>query len=81
MISRPSRPICGPYRFYRPGAKAVVAVSPRGNEHVYPSIRAAVVDIDSISESQYRTAARRVAAGGGYIGNWYLEAYSNNVEA
>lgn len=81
MYSRPNRPICGPYRFYRPGATPVAAVSPRGNQHVYPSIRAAIADIDSIPENQYRTAARRVAEGGGYVNSWYFEDYRTYVGA
>jgi len=50
----------------------VVAVSPRGNRHIYPSISEFVRDVRAIDNSQRRTANRRVTAGGGYINNWYV---------
>ena len=50
----------------------VVAVSPYGNTHIYPSITEFVRDVEGLDVSQRRTANRRVADGGGYIGNWYV---------
>ena len=50
----------------------VVAISPRGNTHIYPSITEFVRDVEGLDISQRRTANRRVTAGGGYIENWYV---------
>ncbi len=50
----------------------VVAVSPLGNSHIFPSITEFVRDVEGLDMSQRRTASRRVASGGGYIENWYV---------
>ena len=50
----------------------VVAVSPRGNRHIFPSISEFTRDVQSIDFSQRRTANRRVSSGGGYLNGWYV---------
>ena len=50
----------------------VVATSPRGGEHVYPSITEFVRDVEGLDVSQRRTANRRVTDGGGYVDGWYV---------
>lgn len=50
----------------------VVAISPRGNTHIYPSITEFVRDVEGLESSQRRTANRRVTSGGGYVDNWYV---------
>jgi hypothetical protein len=50
----------------------VVAISPRGNTHIYPSITEFVRDVEGLDNSQRRTANRRVTSGGGYVDNWYV---------
>lgn len=67
-----SRPVNEIPRLNRGNSRPVVAVSPRGNRHIYPSITEFVTDVDSIDASQRRTANRRVAAGGGYINGWFV---------
>lgn len=68
-----SRPVNYVPRLKRGNAIPVVAVSPQGNTHLYPSISEFVTDVDSLGESKRRTATRRVAEGGGYVGGWYVQ--------
>jgi len=56
----------------RGNAVPVVAISPLGGSHIYPSITAFVDDVEGLELSQRRTATRRVTSGGGYVGNWYV---------
>lgn len=56
----------------RGNAIPVVATSPRGGEHIYPSITQFVRDVEGLDMSQRRTANRRVTAGGGYVDGWYV---------
>ena len=67
-----SRPTSFIPKLRRGNSIPVVAVSPRGNTHIYPSITEFVRDVESLDLSQRRTANRRVAAGGGYVENWYV---------
>lgn len=67
-----SRPTSYIPKFESGNSIPVVAVSPRGNTHVYPSISEFVRDVQAIDNSQRRTANRRVTAGGGYINDWYV---------
>lgn len=71
-IYQNSRPAKYIPRLARGNAIPVVAISPRGNAHVYPSVTEFVRDVESLSLSQRRTANRRVASGGGFVGNWYV---------
>ncbi len=56
----------------RGNAIPVVAISPMGGSHIYPSITSFVSDVEGLDLSQRRTATRRVTSGGGYVGNWYV---------
>jgi hypothetical protein len=67
-----SRPTSFIPRITRGNSVPVVAISPLGNSHIYPSITEFVRDVEGLDISQRRTANRRVAAGGGYIENWYV---------
>lgn len=67
-----SRPVSYVPTLTTGNAIPVVAVSPRGNRHIYPSITEFVRDVESLEISQRRTANRRVTAGGGYVGSWYV---------
>ena len=67
-----SRPASYIPKLARGNSIPVVAVSPRGNSHIYPSISEFVRDVEALDPSQRRTASRRVASGGGYIENWYV---------
>lgn len=67
-----SRPTDSIPRLARGNARPIVAISPRGRTHIYPSISEFVRDVESLDDSQRRTATRRVATGGGYVGNWYV---------
>lgn len=67
-----SRPVSYIPRLNRGNSIPVVAISPQGNNHIFPSISEFVRDVEALDESQTRTATRRVAAGGGYIENWYV---------
>ena len=67
-----SRPVSYIPKLSRGNSIPVVATSPRGNMHVYPSISEFVRDVKAIDNSQRRTANRRVTAGGGYVENWYV---------
>jgi hypothetical protein len=67
-----SRPTSYIPKLSRGNSIPVVAVSPRGNTHIYPSITQFVRDVEGLDLSQRRTASRRVATGGGYIENWYV---------
>jgi len=67
-----SRPTSYIPKLSRGNSIPVVAVSPLGNSHIYPSITSFVADVEGLDLSQRRTATRRVAAGGGYIENWFV---------
>ncbi len=67
-----SRPISYIPRLNRGNSIPVVAVSPQGNSHIFPSITEFVTDVDGLGASLRRTATRRVATGGGYVDNWYV---------
>lgn len=67
-----SRPISYIPTLSRGNSIPVVAVSPLGNSHIYPSITQFVRDVEGLDLSQVRTATRRVATGGGYIENWFV---------
>ena len=67
-----SRPVSYIPKLTRGNSIPVVATSPRGNTHVYPSISEFVRDVKAIDNSKRRTANRRVTDGGGYIANWYV---------
>ena len=71
-IYQNSRPTSYIPTLTRGNAIPVVAISPLGGSHVYPSITAFVDDVEGLDFSQRRTATRRVADGGGYVGNWYV---------
>ncbi len=75
-----SRPTSFIPKLSRGNSIPVVAVSPLGNSHIYPSITQFVRDVEGLDLSQVRTATRRVATGGGYIENWFvteLRGYSS----
>ena len=67
-----SRPTSFIPKLSRGNSIPVVAVSPLGNSHIYPSITQFVRDVEGLDLSQVRTATRRVATGGGYIENWFV---------
>lgn len=67
-----SRPTSYVPKLVRGNSIPVVAVSPLGNTHVYPSISEFVRDVKAINNYQRRTANRRVTDGGGYVNNWYV---------
>jgi len=67
-----SRPTSYVPTLVRGNAIPVVATSPLGGEHIYPSITEFVRDVEGLDVSQRRTANRRVASGGGYVNNWYV---------
>ena len=71
-IYQNSRPTSYVPRLTRGNAIPVVAISPMGGSHVYSSITEFVSDVEGLDISQRRTATRRVADGGGYVGNWYV---------
>ena len=50
----------------------VMAISPRGGTHIYPSISEFARDVEGINPNRRRTANRRVASGGGYVDGWYV---------
>ena len=70
-----SRPVINKSQL-RHNATPVVAVSPNGNVHLYPSIVSASGDIAAIGATKTRSMQRLVAAGGGYMSNWYISALS-----
>ena len=67
-----SRPIGTIPTLRRGNAIPVVAESARGNRHIFSSITNFVSDVEGLTLSDRRTATRRVASGGGYVGNWYV---------
>jgi len=67
-----SRPTSYVPMLVRGNAIPVVATSPRGGEHIYPSISEFVRDVEGLDVSQRRTANRRVTDGGGYVDGWYV---------
>ncbi len=67
-----SRPVGLIPTLQRGNAIAVVAESTRGGKHVYPSITSFVSDVEGLTLSDRRTATRRVATGGGFVGSWYV---------
>jgi len=73
MRSRPGKPITVPY--YRPNSIPLLAVSPKGNIHYYPSISSFVRDVDSLGSSKRTTASRRISnQSGGLINSWFIRA-------
>ncbi len=67
-----SRPLTTIPTLRRGNSIAVVAESALGGRHVYSSITSFVSDVEGLTLSDRRTATRRVATGGGYVGNWYV---------
>lgn len=68
-----SRPALKTYQLHH-NATPIIAISPQGNLHLYASVRAASLDIDSLGSTKTRTMQRRVSEGGGNVGGWYLTA-------